>query len=227
LRIGKYPVTNHQYRRFVEAGGYQPAADGGRNRWWSEEGWKWRERYDWAEPRYWDERELNRSTQPVVGVSWHDAEAYCNYLTERWRDEGTITADEQVRFPTQAEWEQAARHGAPAPKDAATDYPWRGAFDPWRANTEESGLNQTTPVTMYPDGRTAGGVWDMSGNVWEWTSDLHKWTPDGDARYWLKGGAYWNHAADARVPSGGRDYAWFGEYNGGCRVVVVPLSRSG
>jgi hypothetical protein len=167
FRIGKYPVTNHQHRRFIDDGGYRPAADGGRNRWWSEAGWKLREQYDWTEPRYRDLHYSNRSTQPVVGVSWYEAEAYCNYLTERWRGEGKITADEQVRLPTRAEWEQAARHGATAPADEAVDYPWRGPFETWRANTEESNLIQTTPVHMYPDRRTAGGVWDMSGNVWE------------------------------------------------------------
>ena len=159
-------------------------------------------------------------------MSWYEAEAYCNWLTARWRDEGKITADEQVRLPTQAEWEQAARHGAPAPKDAASDYPWRGPFEPWRANTEESDLNQTTPVTMYPDGRTAGGVWDMSGNVWEWTCDLHSQDSDGDPWYRLKGGAYWSGADLARASAADWSYAWSGFDVWGCRVVVVPISRS-
>jgi len=158
---------------------------------------------------------------------WYEAEAYCIWLTARWRAEGTITADEQVRLPTRAEWEQAARHGAPAPEDAATDYPWRDPFETWRANTEESSLNQTTPVTMYPDGRTAGGVWDMSGNVYEWTSDLHSRDSDGDPRYWLKGGAYWSGADRVRASAADRNNAWGGYGNGGCRVVVVPISRSG
>lgn len=227
FRIGKYPVTNHQYRRFIDAGGYQPAADGGRNRWWSEEGWKWREQRGWTEPWYWDDRELNRSTQPVVGVSWYEAEAYCAWLTARWHEEGKITSEEQVRLPTQAEWEQAARHGAPAPQDAASDYPWRGSFEIWRANTKESGLNQTTPVNMYPDGRTAGDVWDMSGNVWEWTSDLHSRDTDGNAWYWLKGGCYYWDAESARASAAVWDVAWRRDGGRGCRVVVVPISRSG
>jgi formylglycine-generating enzyme required for sulfatase activity len=157
-------------------------------------------------------------------VSWYEAEAYCNWLTARWRDEGTITADEQVRLPTRAEWEQAARLGAEAPKDAASDYPWRGAFATWRANTEESGLQQNTPVTMYPDGRTAGGVWDMSGNVWEWTCDPHKEFADA---YLQKGGAYWQGADGARASAVDRDLTRFRNGSRGCRVVVVPISRSG
>jgi hypothetical protein len=226
FRIGKYPATNYQYRRFVDDGGYQPAAEGGRNRWWSEEGWKWRERYDWTKPRFWDDRELNCSTQPVVGVNWYEAEAYCAWLTARWRADGVITDNELVRRPTRAEWEQAARHGAPPPADDATDYPWRGPFEASRANTNESGLEQTTPVHMYRHGQTADHVWDMAGNVWEWTCDLYRRDSDGDARYWFKGGAYYSDADSVRASAAGRRRAGRRDYYRGCRVVVVPISRS-
>src|SRR5690606_19440719 len=147
----KYPVTNHQFKRFIDAGGYGER-DGARPPWWSKEGWELRLREDWTEPRYSQGKSYNRSTQPVVGVSWYEAAAYCNWLTEQWRKQDTIAADETVRLPTQAEWEVAARCGHPAPADDSVDYPWRGPLEPWRANTAESDLGQTTPVHMYPDG---------------------------------------------------------------------------
>ncbi len=226
FRIAKYPVTNAQYRHFVDEGGDKAPPEGGRNRWWSEEGWQWRDKGGWSAPLRRDDKRFNRSTQPVTGATWYETEAYCNWLTERWRREGVIGAEEQVRLPTQAEWEQAARHGDPAPADDAIDYPWRGPFASWRANTKESNLDQTTPVHMYPDGRTAGGVWDMSGNAWEWTCDLHSRDKDGDAWYWMKGGAYWRDAESAQASAADWTFAWRRDVNFGFRVVVVPISRS-
>ena len=176
---------------------------------------------DWNEPRYWQEKSRNRTTQPVVGVSWYEAAAYCNWLTERWRAEEVITAGEVVRLPTQAEWEAAARGGHPAPADDAVDYPWLGPFEPWRANTEESALGQTTPVHMYPDGRTPGDVWDMSGNVYEWTSEPHR---EYRGAYYWKGGAFWRDAVRARASAAVGLSAYWG-FDLGFRVVVVPISR--
>ena len=98
----------------------------------------------------------------MVGVSWYEASAYCQWLTAELRAQGRIGDDREVRLPTQEQWMQAAGKGK---------YPWGDEFDPAKANTEESGLGQTTPVHMYPGGQTAEGVWDMSGNVWEWTAD--------------------------------------------------------
>ncbi len=214
LRIAKYPVTNIQFKRFIDAGGYGEQEQE-RPPWWSEKGWSYRKEYEWTEPRFWDDNERNRSTQPVVGVSWHEAEAYCAWLTAR--------SQEVVRLPTQAEWEAAARGGQPAPEDDAMDYPWRGPFEPWRANTEESDVNQTTPVHMYPDGQTLDGVWDMSGNVLEWTSDVHKDYMDA---YYVKGGSAWWGADSAKASAAGRGDARDWYVLVGFRVVVVPISRS-
>ncbi|MCB0149487.1 MAG: SUMF1/EgtB/PvdO family nonheme iron enzyme, partial [Caldilineaceae bacterium] len=222
FRIGKYPVTNHQFRRFIDAGGYG-TPDGARPPWWSEEGWEWRLPGDWTEPRYRNIKGFDRSTQPVVGVSWYEAAAYCNWLTERWRAEAVITAGEVVRLPTQGEWETAARGGHPIPADDGIDYPWRGPFEPWRANTQESGLNQTTPVHMYPQGATPGDVWGMSGNVWEWTSDRYEASYEV---YYQKGGTYYRKAARARASAVGLRPAYDRLPHHGFRVVVVPISRS-
>ncbi len=84
FKIGKYPVTNAQYLRFVQETGHK---------WRSDEG-----------------RRPERVNYPAVGVSWYDTHDYCAWLTDVWKDECKITAAEVVRLPTEAEWEKAA-HG--------------------------------------------------------------------------------------------------------------------
>lgn len=96
----------------------------------------------------------------MIGVSWYEAEAYCAWLTAALRQQGEIDETQQVRLPTEAEWQTAAHTADHA-------YLWGDPFDPTKANTKESRLNQTTPVHMYPHGATAKGVYDLSGNVWE------------------------------------------------------------
>ncbi|MCB0069116.1 MAG: SUMF1/EgtB/PvdO family nonheme iron enzyme, partial [Caldilineaceae bacterium] len=164
LRMGKYPVTNTQFKRFVDAGGYKAESE---RRWWSEEGRKYKQKYGYRAPWSFGARRFSGSTQPAI-VSWYEAEAYCAWLAAA-RQHGDIGAGETVRLPTQAEWEAAARNGQAAPADKDADYPWRGPFASDRANTQESSLGQTTPVHMYPQGATPGGIHDLAGNVWEWT----------------------------------------------------------
>jgi formylglycine-generating enzyme required for sulfatase activity len=223
FRIGRYPVTNAQFRCFVTAGGYRD------DRWWQHErGRYYRDLDEWTAPRLWDDDRFNHATQPVVGVSWYEAAAYCAWLTAELRKRGEIGASEEIRLPTQPEWLWAARTGQPAPADEALDYPWAGPFDPRRANTKESDLKQTTPVHMYPTGVTPAGVWDMAGNVWEWTKDEYQRDSDGAVWYYLKGGSYYRDANDAKASAADRLFArnyWPG-YDG-FRVVVVPLSRAG
>jgi formylglycine-generating enzyme required for sulfatase activity len=94
---------------------------------------------------------------PVVGVSWKDASTYCEWLSSK--------TNIPFRLPNEAEWERAARG-----VDGRI-YPWGDEFDPWRANTIESGLEGACSVDAYiPAGLTAEGVAGMSGNIWDWTS---------------------------------------------------------
>lgn len=196
--IGKYPVTNAQFARFVQAGGYQTRS------FWSDHGWAWRTgKYDertleaaerdWLEhrpqarrnaPYFWHNIELGNPIFPVVGITWYEAEAYCNWLAKN-----VVAVPEEgytVRLPTDREWEYAARGGK------GREYPWGDEFDKTAANTwdsdpADSGLGGTTAVCTFPQGASPLGVWDMSGNVWEWTSSWY----DEDRRYRVVRGGSW------------------------------------
>ena len=195
--VGKYPVTNAQYARFVQAGGYQTRA------FWSDLGWAWRSgKYDertleavdrdWLDhrpqarrnaPYFWHNIELGNPIFPVVGVSWYEAEAYCNWLAKNMV---AVPDGYTLRLPDTQEWEYAARGRN------GNEYPWGDEFDKTAANTwdsdpSDSGLGGTTAVCAFPQGASPAGVWDMSGNAWEWTCSWY----DEDRRYRVVRGGSW------------------------------------
>ncbi|MFG2721760.1 ergothioneine biosynthesis protein EgtB [Streptomyces sp. NPDC048416] len=154
------PVTCGAYLRFIEDGGYRDA------RWWEPAGWAMVREHELSAPLFW-RREggqwLRRrfgvtepvpAGEPVLHVSWYEADAYA-----RWAGR---------RLPTEAEWEKAARH------DPATGrsrrYPWGDADPaPAHANLGQRHL-RPAPAGAYPDGQSALGVRQLIGDVWEWTS---------------------------------------------------------
>ncbi|NKQ52602.1 ergothioneine biosynthesis protein EgtB [Amycolatopsis sp. K13G38] len=158
------PVTNAAYIEFLEAGGYdQP-------RWWSEQGWAYRTAHDITAPRFWRrEHDGWRRTrfgvdepvpprQPVVHVSYYEAEAYAAWAGKR--------------LPTEAEWEKAARFD-PATGESRR-YPW-GNDEP-TAEHANLGQRHLSPAEAgaYPAGVSALGAHQLIGDVWEWTStDFH------------------------------------------------------
>ena len=143
-RIGQYPVTNRLYGAFIAATG---------RHWHSVDGLR-----------------PERGNGPAVDLSWHDARAFCDWLTASWRARNKIAAHEAVRLPSEPEWEYAAR-GA-QPDDGALVYPWGGAWGPEHCNGEASGFNDTCAVGLFPSGRSPFGCYDMAGQVWEWTTTL-------------------------------------------------------
>lgn len=223
FQIGQFPVTNAEYKLFIDSGGYE------NERWWdtpesqawlsgeaSSEGAKqsWRdfrkqllastdeyirslvsqnritskqaedwitirnwtdERFEqqleewypsgkrYREPGYWNDTRFNNPAQPVVGVTWFEARAYCNWLTANAAD-GLV-----YRLPTEAEFEAAARG------KKGRQFPYGNKFDSSRCNTFESHIRRTTPVGVFdnatPDGR-GEGAFDLSGNAYTWTLSI-------------------------------------------------------
>ncbi|MFF1745345.1 ergothioneine biosynthesis protein EgtB [Streptomyces mirabilis] len=162
--IDTTPVTNAAYQAFIEDGGY------GTERWWSPEGWSHIRSHGIEAPLFWRREggqwlrrhfgvtEVVPPDEPVLHVSWYEADAYA-----RWAGR---------RLPTEAEWEKAARHDPAAGR--STRYPW-GDADP---TPEHANLGQRhlrpAPAGSYPAGASPLGVRQLIGDVWEWTSsDLH------------------------------------------------------
>jgi formylglycine-generating enzyme required for sulfatase activity len=175
--MARYPVTNAQYEAFLNAeDGYSD------DRWW--EGLSAPDR---SRPRpSWTE-----SNSPRETVSWHEAMAFCAWLSHK--------AGFEIRLPTEWEWERAAR---------GTDgrvYPWGEKYVDGYANTYEDPhrVGRTSAVGIYPEGASPEGVLDLSGNVWEWClNEYHKpkrTQRGGIASRVLRGGAWANYQDFARA----------------------------
>ena len=222
FQIGQFPVTNAEYKLFIEAGGYEDerwwdtpeslawlsgeaSSEERRRAWredrkelqgnWSEEeirlqtNWppetkelflevrsetdeEFEERLEewfpegevYRQPEYWDDARFNNPAQPVVGVTWFEARAYCNWLTANAADGQTF------RLPTEAEFEAAARG------KKGRQFPYGNKFDSTRCNTFESHIRRTTPVGVFDNSTPEGsgeGAFDLSGNVYTWTLSIY------------------------------------------------------
>ena len=165
--IDKYEVTHLEYKNFMESTGYKTL------------------------PRFWDHPDYNHPDQPVVGVTWKEAQQYC-----QWRNQ---------RLPTEAEWEKAGRGKRPV------KYPWGNeAPDSNRLNYQNE-VGKPSPVGSFTAGKSDYGIYDLSGNLSEWVQDWHdpehylfspKENPQGPKKGQyrvIRGGNWKNNAEDVRL----------------------------
>ncbi|MEM9558224.1 MAG: SUMF1/EgtB/PvdO family nonheme iron enzyme [Acidobacteriota bacterium] len=219
--MARFPVTVAQFAAFVQATGYDV------------------DRKALVDPLY----------RPVAYIAWDDARAYCRWVTTALLELPATSLPEEdplrrlletgheIRLPTEAEWEKAARG-----KDGQI-YPWGGPYEPGRCHDGLNGLVRTTAVGCFPDGASPLGCEEMSGNVWEWTSTAwgKSWgSPDWSYPYQMderevvgeasetlrvvRGGSFFLHLVNLRCAARGRDHPLDRGVGLGFRVVLSPIS---
>lgn len=145
--MAQTPITNAQYRAFVQATGHPV-------------------------PEHWYDGQIpqGKGNHPVVCVSWDDGMALAKWVGEQMGE--TICLPNEAEWEKAARGGLVLSGVKnPLPK---RKYPWGDAFDKDICNTNEDGIAGTTPVDKYPQGASPYGVLEMSGNVWEWTRSLYK-----------------------------------------------------
>ena len=214
-QIGKYEVTRGDFRKFIDAGGYENPE------YWSPEGWVWKEgnvivyagmygavsynpgrivwerevllttgkpEQEWIGHDYDHPRFVQSDDHPVVGVTYFEAEAFCNWAGGR--------------LPTEAEYEKAARWNG----TRSYLYPYGDNWDPEKSNNPDDHnpagggfqVNQSAPVGSYPEGASPYGCMDMIGNAYEWCADWAKSYPgcskkfDFTGKYHVVKGGCWD-----------------------------------
>ena len=161
FQIDNLPVSNAEYLKFIEDGGYEDYS------FWLSDGWDAVKRNEWIAPMYWEKengewitkdfvgkRKINPD-EPVCHVSFYEASAYCKWAKKR--------------LPTEAEWEKAALWDDE--NKIKMEFPW-GNEKPTQqhANLLESNIWNCSKVGSYENGKSSYGCYQMIGDVWEWTS---------------------------------------------------------
>ena len=137
FRLAVLPVTNEDYARYLDAASHGSEGDP-------------------ELPHFWNDAAFNAPRQPVVGVSWPEAVAYCHWLSD--------TLGGAYRLPTEAEWEKAALGGADGLR-----FPWGDAC--WDGSDGNFPMKATWEVGSAPP--NGFGIVDIGFNIHEWCSDWY------------------------------------------------------
>lgn len=185
--------------------------------------------HDKLRSKYDDDKRFNGDDQPVVGVNWYAARAYCFWLSclETVINRGRKIEDvNQVagiyRLPTEKEWEWAAGGESDG---SVRQYPWsknKGEPDSNLANYEGN-VGTTTPVGRYPEGATPQGLMDMAGNVFEWMDNIYEEESGWRA---LRGGSWDFYRRNLRCSARNNDHPSSRNDLVGFRVVRHLLPQS-
>jgi formylglycine-generating enzyme required for sulfatase activity len=140
------------------------------------------------------------ANHPVVHINWHDAQAFCHWLTAHYHAMQLLPPTWQVALPSEAEWEKGARGGLQIPHSPliarigsietlqpalnVTDndmpyrvYPWGDEESTDRSNYAATDIRHSSAVGSFPTGRSPYGCEEMCGNVSEWTRSIYKTYP--------------------------------------------------
>ncbi|MEO0584308.1 MAG: formylglycine-generating enzyme family protein, partial [Bacteroidota bacterium] len=190
-------VTVAQFKAFIDDTGYKTDADkDGESYIWTGSAWDRKSGVNWRCDVKGDKRPASDFDHPVIHVSWHDAAAYTQWVSQQTGD--------KYRLPTEAEWEYAAGAGASnRTKYAGTNSSTIDAYAVHWGNSNQ----QTAPVKSKRPNTI--GLYDMSGNVWEWCQDRYGIYPSssqtnptgptsGDYRV-MRGGSWFNDPQFCRV----------------------------
>lgn len=199
--LDRHPVTNREFQKFVNAGGYQEMAI------WDPEIWP--AVLDFADqsgqpgPRFWKNGRYNAGEGhlPVVGVSWYEAAAYARWVGKR--------------LPTDAEWVKAGSWPVTLSPQTHLQrkYPWGDTFDRSKANVWGSQPSRIVSVEEFSEGVSVGGLYQLIGNVWEWNATTLETNPEAEDSLpghatllkSIRGGAfdtYFEHQATCNFASG-------------------------
>ena len=165
--IARAPVTNTQFLEFITAGGYA------NNDYWCDEGINWKTENNASHPGYWinngdgqwsmrrfDQTIPLPENEPVIHITWYEANAYC-----RWAG---------LRLPSEIEWEVAALGEPDSDGNLSSRkrrYPWGDSFPADNQCNLDGRALGCVDVAAHASGDSAFGCRQMLGNVWEWTSD--------------------------------------------------------
>lgn len=147
------PVTNQEYKAFIDSGGYENPE------FWTEKGWKWKTSLDVKYPNFWFDSHWNKDDSPVTGVSFWEALAYAKFAGKT--------------LPTEAQWEFACK-GFDQRK-----YPWGNEppteeyayYAPDCIAIEGVDLRSSPSVYAHPKNKSYFGCLQMAGNMGEWCLD--------------------------------------------------------